>query len=42
MKEKKILADRAYGIKSLKRPQIYQIIKEVKEGKNTADQRHSN
>jgi histone-lysine N-methyltransferase SETMAR len=42
MKEIKILADRAYGIKSLKRTQIYQIIKEVKEGKNTADQRHSN
>jgi hypothetical protein len=33
MKEIKILADRAYGIKSLKRTQIYQIIKEVKEGK---------
>jgi hypothetical protein len=42
MKEVKILAGQAYGNISLKRARMYQIIKEVKVGKMTADQRHSN
>jgi hypothetical protein len=36
--EIKIPTDQVYSNKSLKRTQIYQIIKQVKEDKNTADQ----
>ena len=34
--------DSVYGDKTLKRTQIYDILKKVKEGKNTDDQRHKN
>jgi hypothetical protein len=40
--ETKILTDQACSNKSLSRIQIYQIIKKIKYGKNTAGQRHSN
>jgi hypothetical protein len=36
-KEIKFLTGLAYGNKSLKRIQIFQIIKDIKDGKNTAD-----
>jgi hypothetical protein len=42
MNEIKILTDQAYGNTSLKRKQIYHIIKEVKDEKNTVNQWHSN
>jgi hypothetical protein len=42
MLEIKILTDQACSNKSLNRIHIYQIIKEIKDEKNTADQRHSN
>jgi hypothetical protein len=41
-KENKILTGQACDNKSLKNTLIYQIIKEVKGSKNTADQVHSN
>jgi hypothetical protein len=40
-KEIKLLADAAYGDMAMSKSQINRIIKVVKEGKNTADQRHS-
>jgi hypothetical protein len=41
-KEIKPLIDRAYGDRNLSVSQINRIIKAVKDGKNTSDQRHSN
>jgi hypothetical protein len=41
-KEIKPLVDAAYGDKALSKSQINRIIKAVKEGKSTSDQRHSN
>jgi hypothetical protein len=41
-KEIKPLVDAAYGDKALSKSQINCIIKAVKEGKSTSDQRHSN
>jgi hypothetical protein len=38
----KILNDQAYGNKSFKRKQNFKIIIEIKDIKNTTDQRHSN
>jgi hypothetical protein len=40
-KDIKSLVDAAFGDKALSKSQINHIIKAVKEGKNTADQRHS-
>jgi hypothetical protein len=40
-KEIKLLVDAAYGDTAMSKSQINRIIKAVKEGKNTADQRHS-
>ncbi len=40
-KEIKLLVDAAYGDMAMSKSQINRIIKAVKEGKNTADQRHS-
>jgi hypothetical protein len=42
MKEVKSFTGKAYGSMSLKRAWIYQIIKEFKVGKITADERNSN
>jgi hypothetical protein len=42
MNEIKVLTGQANGIKSLKKTQSLQIIKEVKAGKNTTMQWHSN
>jgi hypothetical protein len=41
-KEIKSLVDAAYGGSAMSKSQINRIINAVKEGKNTADQRHSN
>jgi hypothetical protein len=38
----KILTDQAHGNKSLKRKQMFKIITEIKDIKNTTDPRHSN